>query len=491
MEIKTLAKNTIILASPKVLKFAVGILRAKFIAIYLGTVGAGIIDQLHYTITQIREVTLSSLPDGMVKLIAEQNGIKFDVEKVARIIKTYIVMVIPITIVMTLLGYYFASEITLYVFGDIKYKLYFQIGFIAFPITILTTTIRAPIKAFKEIKSFAIVEMLVILINIIIFIPLIYFFKIPGAVVYVTLSFVTSFFVTYSLMRKNVMKKYNIRYSDIRNAIFSKSVFNNLLAYMGVGVIGGLYFTFTEISARAIVVNELGIGKLGVYTPITSWAGLFVGFILPSIYTYLYPRLSESKTNEEIIEIINSVIRLITFVALPFIIIGISIRNWIIPLFYSIEFMEATIYLPYHFSTLIFLIWSSILSQLFYATFRLKSYLFFGLILNSISLALVYYLVPNYGLYGYLAKFTITPLLMMIFYFIYWRHEIKLKIEKVNLYLMIYAILCSIILLVFKDENFLLQFISIALILGLYMLTKKEEKEFIFKKMRRIFKRKD
>ena len=180
---------------------------------------------------------------------------------------------------------------------------------------------------------------------------------------------------------------------------------------MGVGVIGGTYFIFTEITSRSIVVNELGINQLGVYTPITSWAGLFVGFILPSVYTYLYPRLSESKSDSEIIGVINVVIRLITFVALPFIIVGISIREWIIPLFYSMEFIDATKYLPYHFGSLIFFIWSSIMSQLFYATGRLKSYLIFGLVINSISLMLVYFLVPVAGLYGYMAKFYHYPII--------------------------------------------------------------------------------
>jgi O-antigen/teichoic acid export membrane protein len=491
MELKILAKNTVLLASPKVVKFAVGILRAKFIAIFLGTTGAGIIDQLHYTISQVRTITLSSLPDGMVKLIAEQNGIQFDLKKIAGIIKTYILMVIPLTILMTILGYVFADEITMYVFGEIKFKFYFQIGFIAFPVTILTTTLRAPLKAFKEIKSFAIAEIAIILINIIIFIPLIYFFKIPGGVIYVTLSFITSFFVTFSLMRKNVMKKYNIKFSDIKSAIFSKFYFRQLIAYMGVGVIGGTYFIFTEIATRAIVVNELGIDKLGIYSPITRWAGLFVGFILPSVYTYLYPRLSESKSNDEIIKVINSVIRLITFVALPFIIIGISIREWIIPLFYSLEFIEATIYLPFHFSTLIFFIWSSILSQLFYATGRLKSYLIFGLIINSISLAVVYFLVPSVGLYGYLAKFIIIPLITMVTYFLFWRYEIKLKIEKENIKIMVYAILCSVLLVVFKDFEVYLQLLSVALISTLYVLLKKEEKDFILKKLKGIFKRRN
>lgn len=490
MELKILAKNTVMLASPKVLKFAVGVLRAKFIAVYLGTVGAGIIDQLHYTVSQLRNISLSSLPDGMVKLIAEQNGKEFDIVKIAEIIKTYILMVIPLTILMTILGYYFADEITLYVFGDLAYKIYFQIGFVAFPVTILTTTARAPLKAFKEIKSFAIAEILIISINLVIFIPLIYFFKIPGAVVYVTLSFVTAFFVTYSLMRKNVMKKYAISFSDIRSAVFNQPYFKQLIAYMGVGVIGGTYFIFTEITARSIVVNELGINQLGIYTPITSWAGLFVGFILPSVYTYLYPRLSESKTDAEIINVINVVIRLITFVALPFIIIGISIREWIIPLFYSMEFIDATKYLPYHFGSLIFFIWSSIMSQLFYATGRLKSYLIFGLTINSISLMLVYFLVPIVGLYGYMAKFTIIPLLTLGTYFLFWRHEIKLRIEKDNIKIMGYAFLCSISLLALKDSQFYLQLLGVSLIGGLYFLMKKKERDFIVQKLKGLIKKK-
>ncbi|MDN3643377.1 oligosaccharide flippase family protein [Lutimonas halocynthiae] len=489
MELKILAKNTVILASPKVLKFVVGILRAKFVAIYLGTVGAGIIDQLVYIINQIRNVSLASLPDGMVKLIAEQNGKGFDVVNIAKIIKTYILMVIPLTIMMTVLGYYFSDVITLYVFGDIKYKTYFQIGFLAFPVTVLTTTARAPLKAFKEIKSFAITEILVISINLMIFIPLIYFFKIPGAVVYVTLSYVTAFFVTYFLMRKNVMIKYNISFGDIKKAVFDKPIFKQLMSYMGVGVLGGTFFIFTEITTRSIVVNELGINQLGIYSPITAWAGLFVGFILPSVYTYLYPRLSESKTDEEIIRVINAVIRLITFVALPFIIVGISIRDWIIPLFYSMEFIEATNYLPFHFGSLMFFIWSSILSQLFYATGRLKSYLIFGLTINTISLLLVYYLVPIIGLFGYMAKFTIIPLLTLVTYFLFWRYEIKLRLESSNIQIVVYTFLCSIILLLLKDTQIYLQVVGFILIGMLYFLLRKKEKDFIMKKVSGIFKR--
>lgn len=491
MELKILAKNTLILASPKVLKFFVGILRAKFIAVFLGLTGAGIIDQLQDTITQIRNFTLSGLSDGMVKLIAHQNGIEIDVQKIGSIIKTYLVMIIPITITVTILGYIYADEITLYIFGNIQYKLYFQIGFIALPLAILSSTANALLKAYKEIRSFATAEVYIILINLIIFLPLVYFYKIPGGVVYVTLSFLVTFLVVFFLMRKNVFKKHNITIAAIKEGIISKEYFKNLLAFISYGVVGGVFYVFTEVTIRAIVVNDLGIDKLGLYTPITRWSNLFLGFIMPAIYTYLYPRLSEAKSDTEITAVVNDVFRLITFIALPFVIVGISTRQWIIPLFYSNEFIDASLYLPYHFSTLIFVIWSSIFAQIFWPTGRLMHQFIFVIIINALSLGLIYYFVPIFGLYGYLIKFTIVPLITALMYLGFWRTRIKFKFKKENITIILYALLCSVVLLLLKDSVIYLQLVSVCLIIVLYFLLKKQERDFLMKKIKVIFTKKN
>ena len=74
MELKILAKNTLILASPKVFKFFIGIIRSKLIAVFLGTMGVGIINQLQTIIRQFSAFTISSLPDGLVKLVAKENS---------------------------------------------------------------------------------------------------------------------------------------------------------------------------------------------------------------------------------------------------------------------------------------------------------------------------------------------------------------------------------------------------------------------------------
>jgi len=474
-----------ILASPKVLKFLVGILRAKLIAVFLGLTGAGIINQLQTTIRQIATFTLTSLPEGMIKLIAEENGIKIDIEKIAKIIKTYLTILIPLTLLVTFSGYIFADEITLYVFGDIKFKLYFQIGFVALPISILSTSSFALLKAFKEIKFIAYAEVLIILLNLILFIPLIYFYKITGAVIYVTLTFFITFFVYYSFMKKNVFKKHNITFKSIRKAIISVKYMKELGAFMGFGLVAGTYFIFMEITTRSIVVNELGIKKLGVYAPITAWASLFIGFILPSLNTYLFPRLSEAKNDKDITAVVNDVVRLMTFATLPFVIIGISTREWLIPLFYSKDFMEASVYLPFHFSALLFTIWTFSFKQIFAPTGRLKKFLIFAIINHSLSLGLVYFLVPKLGLFGYLSKFTITPVFTAIVFYLFWKNEIKFKLKKENIKVVLYAILCVILLLLMRDIQIYLQLLAVVLLLPLFFLLKKEEKDYFLKKIKR------
>ena len=487
MEIKTLAKNTVILASPKVLKFFVGLLKTKVIAIFLGVTGLGIIDQLSNTIFQIRRLTLSFLPDGMVKLIAQQNAEEINLGKIASIIKTYFIMIIPLIFFMTFLGYLFAEEITVFIFGDIKYKIYFLIGFTALPITILSASFRAFLKAYKEIKSFAFAEFIIIIINLILFVPLVYYYKVMGGVIYTTLSFFVTFIVIFYVVRKNVFQKYNITYSSVKEAVFSKKYYKELMAFIGVGVVAGSFRVFEIVATRAIVVTDLGIDKLGVYNPITKWGSLFIGFILPSIFTYLYPRLSEAKDNKDIISVVNDVIRLLTFVILPFIIIGISTRQWIIPLFYSKDFMEATVYLPYHFSALLIVVWSTIFEQIFAPTGRLRVFLIFVIVINTISLALVYYLVPIVGLYGYMARFTVVPLLTLIIYGLFWKREIKFSLKMENIKVVLYALLCCIVLLLMKDTNVYLQLLSIVLIFPMLLLLNEKEKGFLLKKIKKIF----
>ncbi len=452
MELKIIAKNTVILSAPKVLKFFVGLIRAKIIAIFLGTGGAGIIAQLQNIIQNISRFTTAGMPDGMVKQIASANANNAKKTEICSIIKTYALTVGTLTIIVYVLGFYFAKSLTQFVFGNIKYYNYFLIGFTALPIIILSSSSFAIIKAYKRIKSLMFAELIIIIANFIIFIFLIYFFQLTGAVFYVTLSFLTTFLVYRYIASNKILKKTGITLKDIIQANFTKLHFKVLMTFLGATLSAGVYEIFVDITTRSIVVNNIGVDKIGIYSSIITWGGLFMGFILPSLTTYLFPRLSEAKSNDEIVSLVNDVFRLMTFAVLPFILIAITTRNFIIPLFYSEEFVEAGIYLPFHFIGLFFTVWNFTFAQIFAPTGRIKYFVPIILFNNTLTLCLVYYLVPLYGLWGWTARFFITPIVAQFIYYFYWHKIIHFRFSKENYRLLAFVIFNSILMLFFRNN---------------------------------------
>jgi len=204
----------------------------------------------------------------------------------------------------------------------------------------------------------------------------------------------------------------------------------------------------------------------------------------------LYPRLSEiNNDNEKIIGVTNDVLRMISFLAIPFVVIGISTREIIIPLFYSNDFIEAATYLPFHFSFIFLALWATIFEQIFAPTGRLRVFLVFSVIITAISLFLVYFYVPQYGLYGYMLRYTITPMLSFLVYFVYWRKEIQFRIKKGNLILIGYALLAvSILLIVRNTETWIQILLGAMLLAGSISLTEKRERDFIMNKIYTILR---
>ena len=488
MEIKNLAKNTIILAVPKVLLFFVGTIRSKLIAVFLGPEGAGIMSQLRDTVQNISSFTLSGMNDGVVKLIAKENSIDADIRKIASIIKTFGYIIVPLTFIVVIAGYTFSSEITQFVFGNLKYKDYFQIGFMSLPFVILSSSSFAILKAYKEIKLIAISDVVIMVTNLILFVPLIYFFKIKGAVFFVAISYFINLGIYFYFARTRVLSKINLSFFQIANTPPQKAYFKELFRFFGYGLTSGAFQIAVGLTIRSIVVNTLGLAKIGIYSPILTWSGLITGFILSSLTTYLFPRISEAKSNDDIVGVINDVIRLMTFTIFPFIIIGIATRDWFIPMFYSKEFLEAAIYLPFHFSALIFTIWNFAFAQIFAPTGRLRYFFFIIVFHNTLSLLMVYFLTPHYGLFGWMAQFTITPVVTALVYFIFWQKTIHFKLQAKNWKLVLYTILALGAMLVVQNSKFVLLVLSAFAIFFMYFLLDINEKNFLKRKSLNIIK---
>ena len=494
MELKTLFKNSSYLISARVAKFGSGILRSKLIAIYLGTLGAGIVSQLLQITTSMYQFTVLGMNDGLIKQIAEsdKNEEGFD-KKLTGLIKSYVFIVILILVGAIIFLMVFSKVLTVYVFGDSKYYLYFLIGLVSFPILIINSISTAVLRGFKLIKYIARSELIVIIVNLVLFVPIVYFWGITGAVIHVSLSLLTILIVNHYYANRKILFKLNIKTVDIIKARINRSSIRELVSFAGFGLTAGIALVFTDIITRAIVVTKIGISQLGVYTPVNYWGSLFDGFISPSIITYLYPRLSEAKTDEEVTGILNDSLRFITLLFLPFLLISIPIRYEIIPLFYSKEFNSAGDYLPWHFMGVLFYLWMLMFMQAMTARGRLKTEGVMVIITCLIDIGVVYYFVSNYGLYGWMLKFIISPVIFFNFSLFYFKKNFGFRLERKNLVIMSYIV--GAFVLQMGIEKFITGNYKINLLIGLiltglsFLFLTKSEKDFAVDRVRTGYNR--
>lgn len=483
MEIKNIAKNTGVLIISKIFTFFIGIVRAKLNAIYLGTAGVGITSQLQDSLYKISSVATFGMETGCTKLLS-QNKLDGNNEKILSVLRAYLTLVLPLTIIVYVLGLLFSGELSMFFLGNTEYKNYFLISFALFPFIIMRTVPNSLLYAFKKINIIALSEILSGLFIFISFILLIINFNLLGAVINISIGVLISFSILLIMAYGKILKIYNISFKKIFYVKFSKIFAKELLTIGGIEMLIIYYNVFSETLSRAFIVNKIGIDSLGLYNPILAWSGLFTGFIYPSIFGYLGPRYSETKSNDEIVIITNDAIRLMTFVVIPFIFLGIASRDIILPLFYSNEFSGASEYLPLHFIGLLFGTWVYIFTIIFTPTGRVKKYIPFGIGHITFGLLIILLLTGNIGLWALAIKNFTIPVILSIILFLFFKKDIGLRLNKENIFLILYSISGSLIIY-FMTHTFSI-IISVILTFSLYFVLKTNEKEYIKSKIKKI-----
>lgn len=486
MEFKKLVKNTSYLAGTKFIKFIAGIFRAKINAIYLGAEGVGIVSQFLMMIKTSSGFTTLGMNEAVVKQIAENADSDNSKILIASSIKTYLITISFFIIISSCLLFFFRDEITQYVFGTDKYLNIFYLALITFPIVIINGVFFAILKGFKAIKHIASARIGIIISNLIIFVPLVIIYKLKGAIVYLPISFLITLFWNFYFAKKYYLEPNELNFSSIVRAPIKSSFQNEMLVFSGYGLIISIMAILSAFIGRSIVVTNLGIDKIGIYSPIITWAGLFTGFLLPSFNTYLFPRFSEVKSDQEASGIVNDALRLASLSLLPLLLLAIPFRKILIGLFYSSDFLDAAKYLPFHFVGVVFNVWFVVFGQTMTPRGFIKQHSLFKFFFYCISLSLAFYLVPRMGLYGWMLKFIISYIFLFIVNYIFLTRRTNFILSQKNVTLMLYLLISAFFLIIVE---YLSKSTIIGMILGpsllfcTYFLLTYSEKKYLNKRI--------
>ncbi|PQJ73795.1 oligosaccharide flippase family protein [Polaribacter gangjinensis] len=487
MEFRELLKGTSFMMVTRFAQFSAGMVTTKISALLLGTTGIGIINQLTFLTQKMSQFTTLSMVEAVVKQIAENKYEKDVKEIISSAFKSYIILVSSFSLISITFLSIFSSDLTIHVFGEKEFISYFFIAIFTFPFLIITSIPFAILKGFRDIKLISRIRITIVFTNLVIAVPLIYFYKLDGAVAYIPISYIVDLILHLFIANKLYFNKLGINLNSIFKASFRTDFVKELFYFSGFGIIVGTYAIFSEFICRSIVVSQLGIDKLGLYAPIIMWGSMITGFLLPALSTYLYPRFCELKNNAQITGLLNDALRLGTLVIIPLLFIGIPYKEFIISIFYTKEFVLAAKFLPYHFLGLLFYVWWYGFTQAMTPTGRIKQHGFFQILYFSLDMLVTYYFVTNFGLYGWMLKHIISPFVFFWIYIVYANIKMEYRITRENIILMLFTLVSSVILIMLMNisfENFEINtLLGPLLLICSYFVLKKEEQLFIKKKL--------
>jgi len=312
-----------------------GMVRTKFQAVLLGTVGIGFQD-LFLTI-QTMGVTLSGLglKSSGVKEVAEATGTGDD-ERIARTILTLRRMSLLTGVLGALLIVSLSKPIGHLAFGSDQYT--FQIASLGLAVMFASISAGqlAAIQGLRRIGDIAKINILTACVGTVTAITLFWFFRLDGIVPSLVALTMINLSGSYWYARRIPRPKHPMSWAEsFRSA---KGLIGLGVAFMWTAVLAVL----VNFTIKAFLRSEVGVDAVGIYSAAFSLSGMFIGFVLAAMGTEFFPSLTAvSNDRGKMKALVNQQTEIGLLLAVPGLLATLALAPWIIQIFYTAKFAQS------------------------------------------------------------------------------------------------------------------------------------------------------
>lgn len=333
---KQIAKSTSIFGGSQFANILLGIVRTKVLAVVLGTTGVGL-NGMFQSITELmRSLTGLGLSFSSVKEIAEAKQSE-DGQRIGHTVTMLYRWLWMTGITGMLLTIGLSPWISEYVFGDREHLL--SISLISFCVLAATVSSGqlALLQGMRKIGSMAKSSLYGAIGGLVTAVPLYLFLGMEGIVpALMAVSFIGLFF-TWLFARKISVEKVLQSYRESLQK-------GGGMVKLGIfTVISGLASTVTLFFLRTFILQNDGVGHVGLFQAVWAVSNMYMGGIMTSMAADYYPRLcclngDDTKT----VQFTNQQTRFVLIVATPLIVLMLLIAPPILDLLYSNGFHAAS-----------------------------------------------------------------------------------------------------------------------------------------------------
>lgn len=402
----------------------ISLIRVKFVAVFLGPLGMGIMNLLSIPIAFIGQLSGLGLGSSAVRDISQANSTG-DEEKINRTLSVFRKWIWVTGIAGSLITLVLARQLSYWTFGNGDYCYAFMALSVVLLLNSLSSGYSTALQGMRKLRQLAKATIIGSTIGLLVSIPLYYYFRIKGIVPTIIIAAFTSLLLNWFFGRKIQGKRITLSWKEIWHE-------GNGMVKLGILItLSSLISTLVSYLINIYVGHKGGIGQVGLYQAGFSITDKYVGLIFVAMATDYYPRLSGViHDHSKMKETVNQQAEIAMLILGPILILLMTTLPLVVRLLYTSSFMPIIDFVPWIILGIPFKAASWAMGFIILA--KGKNWLYFFTEL-AFSLILLIFSIIGYSKLG-LNGLGISFCLMYILYFITMIfvciHEFKFQYNK-------------------------------------------------------------
>ncbi|HNW77050.1 MAG TPA: O-antigen translocase [Bacteroidales bacterium] len=263
----------------------ISLIRIKFVAVFLGPAGMGIMNLLTIPLNLIGQITGLGLGYSSVRdiSVAAADG---DEEKIGRTISVFRKWIWFTGLSGSILTLILSPFLSRWTFGNGDYTTAFLFLSIVLLFNALSTGHSATLQGMRRLRFLARATVIGSTFGLLVSIPLYYYFRIKGIVPTLIIASITSFVLFWFYGRRIVVRKPSLTWKEVWNE-------GNGMVKLGILItLSSLISSFISYLINIYISRTGGVDQVGLYQAGLTITERSIGLILVALGTDYYPRLS-------------------------------------------------------------------------------------------------------------------------------------------------------------------------------------------------------
>lgn len=330
-------KSTSIFGGVQLINIIIRIIKSKFIALFLGPEGMGIVYLFDTTTSFVSGLTNFGLGISAVKdLAASANDPnKIGLSVTAIVVRRAVWLTGLLGSLVTFFMSFYLSQLA---FDSDKYGIAFMWLSSTLLLTQLTVGQNAILQGLRKIRFLAKANLIGGILGLLISVPIYYFLRIDGIVLSIIIGALANFLIALYYSAKVKIEPVKISFADF----FVRAV---PMIKMGFIIsVNGLLLLGLSYALRIIIARSGGVVDVGLYSVGFVMINTYVGMIFSAMSTDYFPRLCGVAENSVMTNrLINQQAEIAIIILSPILAIFILYINFVIVLLYSQTFLPISL----------------------------------------------------------------------------------------------------------------------------------------------------